>query len=210
VKGLTASRFEALLARLDPDRDRAAEKYELIRRKLTKFFEWNHCVAADLLVDETFDRVAQKCETEEILDPANFALGVARYVRLEARRRQGKESSLDATRGEPNVMNRTSVDHSPADRLDDERLLKCLRVCIGRLHVRERQLFLGFFDADTSRAQHRSRLAEHAGIKIGALRARICRLRGSLEDCVRDCYSGDRTSTGATKSLPIGGITGGQ
>jgi hypothetical protein len=37
---LTQAAFDMLLARLDPDREEAGRKYDEIRRKLTKFFEF--------------------------------------------------------------------------------------------------------------------------------------------------------------------------
>jgi len=39
-QGLTAQALDALLALLDSDRDRAGEKYEEIRLRLTRYFEW--------------------------------------------------------------------------------------------------------------------------------------------------------------------------
>ena len=35
---VTPAAFEGLLQQLDPDRERAGERYEQIRQKLTKFF----------------------------------------------------------------------------------------------------------------------------------------------------------------------------
>jgi hypothetical protein len=37
---LTQSEFDSLLARLDPDRERAGVLYEMLRRKLVQLFEW--------------------------------------------------------------------------------------------------------------------------------------------------------------------------
>lgn len=54
-----AERFDNLLRLLDLDRDVAGDKYERLRRKLIKFFEWNACFPAEDLADETFDRVGK-------------------------------------------------------------------------------------------------------------------------------------------------------
>jgi hypothetical protein len=57
---ITQDSFDKLLALLDPDRERAGEQYEKIRRKLVKHFLKRRCAHADECVDETFNRVAQK------------------------------------------------------------------------------------------------------------------------------------------------------
>src|SRR5689334_25389834 len=49
-----------LLAWLHPDCDKAARKYEEIRRRLIKMFESRGCTEAEVLTDDTFDRVARK------------------------------------------------------------------------------------------------------------------------------------------------------
>src|SRR5260370_21814440 len=59
---LTTASFESLLQRLDPDRERAGGKYENIRRKLIKFFQWNDCFAEEDLADETLDRAPKSWE----------------------------------------------------------------------------------------------------------------------------------------------------
>ncbi len=74
---LTAAQFDALLRRLDADRNRAGEKYEEVRWKLVRFFQWNSCLAAEELVDETLNRVAERLAErgDEIPDVAAFAWG---------------------------------------------------------------------------------------------------------------------------------------
>src|ERR1051326_5706272 len=63
---LTQQAFDALLACLDSDRERAAEKYETLRLKLVKFFEWRACaVAAQDLADEVINRVARRIDGGE-------------------------------------------------------------------------------------------------------------------------------------------------
>ncbi len=95
---LTAAQFDALLRRLDTDRNRAGEKYEEVRWKLVRFFQWNSCLAAEELVDETLNRVAERVAErgDEISDVAAFAWGVARKVRLEAlRKARGPEEGFE-------------------------------------------------------------------------------------------------------------------
>ena len=77
-------RFESFLARLDTDREAAGQRYEDLRRKLIRFFEWNSCLNADDLADETLDRVQEKLEKANILNLSAYVFGVARKIRQEA------------------------------------------------------------------------------------------------------------------------------
>ena len=83
---LTQQAFDKLLACLNQDRTRAAERYEKIRRKLITFFEGRGCLHAEDLTDDTINRVARRLsEGTEIYsdDPTNFFFGVARRVLQE-------------------------------------------------------------------------------------------------------------------------------
>ena len=93
-EGLRKSDFEGLLERLDPDRDSAGRKYEALRRKLIKFFEWNGCSPAEDLADETLDRVARRLTGADVAQVVPFAWGVAQHVRQESARRMRREVAL--------------------------------------------------------------------------------------------------------------------
>src|SRR5262245_21916870 len=85
--------FDRMLAWLDPDRDKAAEKYEEIRIVLTKIFESRGWVNPEDLADETIDRVTRK--VHEVADtyqgkPVLYFHGVARIVHLEYSRKQSR------------------------------------------------------------------------------------------------------------------------
>ena len=54
---LSQEAFDRLLAWLDPDRDRAGERYEEIRRKLIGIFLRRGCSTAEDLTDEAINRV---------------------------------------------------------------------------------------------------------------------------------------------------------
>jgi len=57
---LTQEAFDNLLAWLDPDRERAGQKYEDIRFKLIRNFARRGCSIAEDLTDETINRVSRK------------------------------------------------------------------------------------------------------------------------------------------------------
>ena len=57
---LTKEAFDALLGWLDPNREVAGQKYEVIRRRLITIFSCRGCAEAEDLADETINRVASK------------------------------------------------------------------------------------------------------------------------------------------------------
>ena len=89
---LSQTEFDALLASLAPRRDLAGEKYEAVRRMLTRYFEWRHCVPPEDCADETIDRVARRLAGGERIrtgDPIKLLSwrGPKRLARMaEARR----------------------------------------------------------------------------------------------------------------------------
>src|SRR5689334_16216090 len=83
--------FEKLLAWLDPDRDKAAEKYHRIHLRLVRILAAKGCAVAEDLADETFNVVASK--GDEFFktydgDPALYCYAVARKLYLEWRKSQ--------------------------------------------------------------------------------------------------------------------------
>src|SRR5450759_5872831 len=98
--GLTAEAFAKLLDRLDADRERAAEKYEDLRRTLTRFFEWRGAPFPQDHADETFNRVARKLdEGVKIKNIGGYCYQVARLVFLETTKgHDSKRASLESVR----------------------------------------------------------------------------------------------------------------
>src|SRR5262249_38711382 len=86
VNGQPDSAFERLLAVLDSDREKAGERYELLRLRLTRFFEWRRAGAPADLVDRTIERVTRKLAEGEGIreeDPSAYFYGVARNILRE-------------------------------------------------------------------------------------------------------------------------------
>src|SRR5215510_7274409 len=88
---LTPEAFKKLLAVLDPDPETAGVKYEQLRHKLIRFFEWRGSFISDELADETLNRLARKIDEGEEIEKNVFALslGIARFVLLETLKRPG-------------------------------------------------------------------------------------------------------------------------
>ena len=183
--------FENLLQRLDPDRERAGESYEDLRRRLIKFFEWNLCFPAEDLVDETLDRVAERLDEVQVLDVVGFAWGVAKHVRQEATKRSERVVHIsDLSNGGQLAAPGATPERSVQEELDDERRAECLRLCLHRFSNSDRELFLKYHNVEGEHKEYRQRLAQQLGVSIGTLRVRINRLREKLEKCLQNCMSG--------------------
>lgn len=167
--------FDGLLAWLDPDRDRAAQKYETVRIRLIKIFSCRGCGEADDLADETINRVTAKLH--EIVDtyvgdPALYFYGVANKVYLEYLRR------------------RPRVEVPPLRESSDdiEAEYACLEKCMDQLPLESRRLVLEYYqDEKRAKINRRRKLAEELGIAVNALRIRAHRIRQQLQQCVQVC-----------------------
>lgn len=181
-RDITQEQFEALLAWLDPDPARAGEKYEAIRDGLVAIFSARGCADAEILADETINRVTRRAaelRADYVGDPARYFYGVAKNIYLEQKRLvQGL--SLDLLPEEP-----------PAPSGDEtERLHRCLDRCMGQLPARQRDWILMYYAGEKrAKIESRRRLAEQLGITAEALRAKTYVIRRSLERCMRECLS---------------------
>ena len=91
---LSRASFDRLLSVLDPDPQRAAERYEALRRKLTKLFQWRGCARPEDLADVTFDRAARRIEEGATVAPGDVSAylhGVALHVAQEHWRQAARE-----------------------------------------------------------------------------------------------------------------------
>lgn len=173
---LTREAFDALLSWLDPDRERAAKRYEESRRRLIRFFTGRKCAAADDLADETMNRVARKVQEGLVYvgDTAPYFYAVAHNVYLEH------------VKQKPHVP----PPPPPRDPEEVERAHACLESCLERLQPRSRELIREFYQEEKSaKIEHRKRLAERLGMTPNALRIQAHRIRQVLHDCVRQCLS---------------------
>lgn len=179
---MTPESFNTLLEQLDPDRQRAGERYEEIRRKLIRLFEWRGCAVPEDLADETISRVARRMgEGVELRsnDPYGYFCGVAHLIYKEVLRRAAREHrALES--GEWPPANIEEEDETP------DRRLECLRRCLSRLPADQRDIVLRYHQGENN-IRNRQTLAVEMGIPINALRIRVHRVRRKLEDCVHEC-----------------------
>ena len=178
--------FARLLARLDPNSDRAAAEYERLRFTLEKYFDWHGAWPPEECADETLDRLAEKVEAGTDIDNVwAYARGIARLVLLEWQRR-------------PTTVPIDHVDFADvssalapgADWKDDDVLQRCFDQCLAALADSTRALVLAYY-ADDRRAKidNRRRLAQTLELSESALRNRVQRVRDRLENCVAACMA---------------------
>jgi RNA polymerase sigma factor (sigma-70 family) len=179
---LTQDSFEMLLAWLAPEREMAGQKYETIRRRLIKIFYGRGLPDAEVLADETINRVARK--VNEIVehyegDPALYFYGIAQKVYLEACRKK------------PEITTKSEPIYQPVfDEHSDEYLSRrnCLNKCLVKLPDEERGIVVQYYGSEEqTNINHRHQLAKQFGLTPNSLRVRAFRIRQRLQKCVLDC-----------------------
>jgi DNA-directed RNA polymerase specialized sigma24 family protein len=181
---LTQEAFDGLLSWLDPDRERAGEKYEEIRRALTRRFQQLGCAGPEELVNETFDRVARKLpEIVETYkgDPTPYFFSVAFYVRKEHLRRPAFVPLPETELIIADLPDRPHV-------FDAELMDACLRRCMMHLTERSRDIISKYYRGERQvKIGLRKELAEQLGVKLPNLRLQAQRVRADLKKCMLEC-----------------------
>jgi RNA polymerase sigma factor (sigma-70 family) len=182
-----------LLLRFDADTQQAAEKYELMRRQLIKFFECRNCESARELTDETINRVTRKISEGENI-PANslsaYFYGVARNVLKEFRNNPEKAAiSIDDLESLHHSVEPLLVDKRPnLEKALLEQMLECLESCLRELPEKEQKIILVYYEGEYgAKIENRKKIATLFGMNINNLRIRVYRIREKLERCVRLC-----------------------
>jgi DNA-directed RNA polymerase specialized sigma24 family protein len=187
--GLTAEAFAKLLAYLDADREQAGEKYEELRRKLIRFFEWRGAAFPEEHADETLNRLAKKiAEGIVINNVGSYCHEIARLVRLEALK--GHDSRRTSLEDKNFEVAAASGDEAS----EKENRLACLDECLGALPPDSRELIVEYYrDAGADRIERRRVLAARLGLQREALANRAQRLRDKLAQCVTRCLAKNTT-----------------
>jgi len=180
TRTLTQDLFDDLLNWLDSDRERAGVEYEDIRRRLIKLFVCRHCHDPEALADETINRVAMKVGQikDTFVGPrAPYFYGVANKIHHEYLR---VKPMIPVPPGVSTV--------TIADEVEPE--FTCLEHCLERQTPANRKLVLEYYKGEKrTKIEYRKGLAEQHGIALNALRIRVHRIRGLLEECVKSCIN---------------------
>lgn len=173
--GPTKEAFEKLLNWLDTDRDKAGEKYEIIRLRLVRIFASRGCCDGEDLADRTINVVALRIDW--LLEnyegnPALYFYGVAKKIFQE----QNKKKPPPPLPPPPDV---TEV----------ELKCGCLEECLKReLSVPERRLVLRYHEKEKrEKIILRKQLAEELAISINALRIKVYHIHTRLRPCIEQC-----------------------
>lgn len=186
--GLNQIGFNKLLAMLDAERENAGAKYESLRARLIRFFDWRNCEDAEELADAVFDRVIRKiAEGEEIQNVNAYAATVAQFIFKEyCRRHNHRHESLD---DHPHVQN-AAAEQKNDDETDESEILRrnCFEKCFSQTDAETRKLLIAYHDTDElTMIATRKKLSEAMNINVNTLRIRVCRMKSKLENCVNEC-----------------------
>jgi DNA-directed RNA polymerase specialized sigma24 family protein len=165
---LSKESFDALLSRLDPDRERAGEIYEKLRRELANFFARHDCADPESLAAKTLDRAgARILAGAPIVSEVKYCYGIARNVLHEYLR------SLERSYDPPLYRDAAEVE------IETE----CMRRC-AQLHFESYELIAEYLSLTE---ETKLEMAERLGLTIRGLRTRIHRARMELQKCLRKC-----------------------
>ncbi len=182
ANGIDQTGFDKLLLLLDANRETAGAKYESLRLRLVKYFEWRNCETAEDLADTVFDRVIKKLsEGEEIQNVNAYSTTVAQFVFLEFSR--SRAHFAENIEDNPNI----AAQEIETDEQGENRLV-CLDKCLAEFSDENRKLIIAYYDTDErTMIAARKRLCDSMNISLNTLRIRVCRLKSKLEICTFDC-----------------------
>lgn len=168
--------FEKLLLWLDPNRDRAGEKYEKIRSRLITIFSCRGGYEAEDLADSTINVVCSKIDgliKNYIGDPALYFYGVAKKIYLENEKQK----------------HRKHLPPPAPDLSDLEQRCQCLEQCMKQHLSREECDLIMKYQEKEKREKIRARkqMAAELGISINALRLRVFHIHSQLRSCIEQC-----------------------
>jgi DNA-directed RNA polymerase specialized sigma24 family protein len=174
---ITQESFEALLDWLDPDREVAGQKYEIIRKVLLRIFVSKGFSDAEHLVDRTINVVTIRLpdiRNHYQGEKVHYFRGVARNIIHDEERR--KEIATGDFPERVEEIKPTSE------------MVECLRRCVNFLTQEKRELILDYhlYEGQAKIEIHRE-MAHELAISENALRSRAHHIRAKLEACVLQC-----------------------
>jgi DNA-directed RNA polymerase specialized sigma24 family protein len=180
---ITRKNFDRLLMWLHQDKEIAAQKYMSIYRRLIYVFSARGAFPAEELADRVMDVALQKVDyliKEYKGDPLPYFHSIAKKILLEHLRRPASEQF------EEGAVQRVVSVHREDDRL--EVYLGCLDECLESLPIKQRKLFVEYFQYDgQEKIDHHKKLARGHRLDIKALRTKVYRIKTSLEKSIEKC-----------------------
>lgn len=174
----TQEAFDKLLGWLNPDRDKAGERYNQIQLRLIRIFACQGCCEPEDLADKALDVVIRRIDwlvANYQGDPALYFYGVARKIFLEYQRKP-------------------IIDPPPPPEPEPDEITRaweCLETCLDQLRADDRTLVLRYHQEQKgAKIRLRKRIADELGLSRNALRIKMCHLRSQLRQCVFLCLQG--------------------
>lgn len=183
---LTPSGFDKFIMLLDADRDAAGAKFEALRQRLIKLFEWRGCENPEDLTDIVFDRVMNKIsDGEEIQNVNAYSASIAQFIVKEELRRRFKYQAIDDATA--TAAEFAAAPGAVADEKGEKRF-ECLERCLSELAADDHRLVIAYYETDKrTMIDARRALADSMEISLNTLRIRVCRLKTKLEACTLLC-----------------------
>jgi len=168
----TQEAFDKLLRWLDPDRDRAGEKYVKIRFRLVRIFSARGCWTPEDLADQAINVVISKIDwliENYNGDPALYFYGVAKNIYREYLKKNFRPPVPPPDPTPPEV----------------EETCRFLDECLRREHPDDQDLVLRYQEGEKhEKIKNRKKLAEELKITLNALRIRVCHIHSRLRKCI--------------------------
>jgi DNA-directed RNA polymerase specialized sigma24 family protein len=173
---ITPEAFHALMAALG-DAGSRADRYEQLRSRLIFFFSRRLLSFPEDLADEVLDRLAFRLSQHtEIASVEAFALGIARHVAQESKRKDLSKDVEDSF-----FYNIPAVSATQSDEPEIVRMERCLK----KLPSAEARLIKEYYLAtDNNMIQARKSMAGKMGISQLTLRQRVFVVRQRLKECM--------------------------
>jgi hypothetical protein len=188
---ISQENFRRLIEALDPDPTQAGMKYEAIRIQLVKFFGSRNCRNPEELADRSLDRLAKRLATVDVKKFSSYARRIAKFVVQESWRAP-EEIPIESKNSGDIFLSAPSLLDEIVETVDeDEEIMTALDRCLDQLEQAKRDLILAYHNTTPETEEYlRKQLARQAGITMNALRAKVCRIRKTLEICVMGESSG--------------------
>src|SRR5215475_5903834 len=152
---LSEEDLDRFLRWLDPDREKAAHKYQKIRDELITILNAHCCPISEDLVDQAFDQTIKRLP--HIID--DFQGEPAKYIYVVAIHLLAKyfeERSKVAPLPDPDLL----PDPAQKPDLEAERVFECIESCLSRLQPEQRRLFENYYREIKNAGKYRRQLAE--------------------------------------------------
>jgi DNA-directed RNA polymerase specialized sigma24 family protein len=190
-KDLSKNNFLKLLDWLDPNHEKAAKKYEQIRRALIKIFISHGFSNAEDIADLTIDRVVSKIDEISASfegEKIKYFVKVARFIQIEQSKRRDFQIDEEIIVNRQNFLTSQNDENTPWNEFTKKQI-DCLEGCLNKLRAKDRQLILEYYNTGNSQTkikEHRI-LAEKKTISLNALRIQIFRIKRKLLECTKKC-----------------------